>query len=589
MQNSRQNDFKIDVRLHSASKAARNDPRPTPPPEYYIRMSMEGPKSIETNDNNVDGMSSDEGLSDLSEGDNFVDFEWLEQIDGFIVDQESSSPSANHIGYCDGKLIRREDIRATFRSDMEEPTAETCFLAFDLFDRYGRLKPEFKDHPVKKGSGVWGAEFDDGDVFLIETLKVDKEYRLLGLGSRVVSAMLEKVKGKTRGYIAITRPETLDREDLEQEEGIPERFWRSLGFRRIGSSCWFGLASDPDHPNHRLAAADDYNLPALPPQTSYPEMEYLLKSRPKLSDIDYVGELSRIFESAATDDPRWKSTGLDGNTVLHVAAIENKPASAQWILGRTKELHQQRNAQGETPLDAMLTNLEDTRTTLCMNILTQDVSDEFTGYSDAAVLCLMHLNNCVNPNDVDMQRFKYGCTCGQCISGFLSPRMRFALECQTEIWFDFLNEDIDSGKYWVQANSTSLVFLPRQPRHNLKTNQSMRKGFTNLCNHIATCLKKSIIPTEENVMMVLRDASEWPPSCRNFLERGGTVTAVATMLFQRAMESDELAGDPLHLETFEDDIKRLPICRNDHEFGFVSGMCGYKRISNIQVATFESD
>ena len=611
MQNSRQDEFKIDVRLRSAAKAARNDPRPTPPPGHYLRMMMQragietpAAEGIETDDNNMDDsddnnvddtddnnddtdMASDEEESDLSEdGDPFVEFGWLEQMDGFVdlVDQESGSSSEDHIGRCDGKLIRRGDIRATFRSDLEQPTAETSFLAFDLFDRYGRLKPEFKDHPVKRGSGVWGAEFDDGDILLIETLKIEKEYRLLGLGSRVVRAMLEKTKGKTRGYIAVTRPGALDRDDSEnREEDSPERFWRSLGFRRIGSSCWFGLASDQDHPGHRLAAGDDYNLPPFLPQTAPPEMELLLVNRPKISDIDYVEELRWIFESAATNDPRWKSTDLRGNTLLHIAAIEEKPVTAQWILGKTKELREQRNAEGETPLDTLLEKLEDTRTIRRIFLMTENISDDFTGYNDAAVLCLMYLKNCVNPTDVDMQRLRYGCTCGQCISGFLSPRMRYALHCQAEVWSDLLNEFIDDGNYWVEYNDISgLTFLPRQVQNNMKTNKSMRTGFTNLCSHIATCLKKNIIPTEQNVMMVLRDANEWPPCCRNFLERGGTVTAAATMIFQRAMENDEFAGDATHLETFEDDIKRLPICRNDHEFGFVSGMCGYKRVSNIR-------
>lgn len=607
MQNLRQDEFKIEVRLRSAAKAARNDPRPTPPPGHYLRMMMQragteppAAEGVETNDNNMGDaddmnvddtdMSSDEGESDLSENDDpFLEFGWLEQMDGFVdlVDQGSGSLSEEdegHIGHCDGKLIRRGDIRATFWSNLEEPTAETSFLAFDLFDRYGRLKPEFKDHPVKKGSGVWGAEFDDGDILLIETLKIDKEYRLLGLGSRVVKAMLEKTEGKTRGFIAVTRPGALDRDDSEnQEEDSPERFWRSLGFRRIGSSCWFGLASNPDHPGHCLAAADDYNLPPFLPQTPSPEMEQLLMNRPQLSDVDYLGELRRIFESAAIDDPRWKSTDLRGNTLLHIAAMEDKPVTAQWILGRAKGLHEQRNAEGETPLDTLLEKLEAVRTIRRIFLMTEDISDGFTGYEDAAVLCLMHLKHCVNPIDVEIRRFKYGCTCGQCISGFLSPRMRYALYCQAEVWFDLLNEFIDDGKYWVEYNDISgLMFLPRQVQNNMKTNKSMRTGFTNLCSHIATCLKKSIIPTEQNVMMVLRDASEWPPCCRNFLERGGTVTAVATMIFQRAMENDEFAGDATHLETFEDDIKRLPVCRNDHEFGFVSGMCGYKRVSNIR-------
>ncbi|KAB8228986.1 uncharacterized protein BDW43DRAFT_289535 [Aspergillus alliaceus] len=91
----------------------------------------------------------------------------------------------------------------------------------------------------------------------------------------------------------------------------------------------------------------------------------------------------------------------------------------------------------------------------------------------------------------------------------------------------------------------------------------MRKGFMNLCSHIATCLRRNIIPKEQNVAMALRDASEWPPTSRQFLQRGGSVGAVATMLFQRAIESDEYAGDPLHTETFGDRIQQLPECRND--------------------------
>lgn len=48
----------------------------------------------------------------------FVEFEWLEHIDGLIFDQRANNPVHHHVGYCDGKLIMREDIRATFRSHM---------------------------------------------------------------------------------------------------------------------------------------------------------------------------------------------------------------------------------------------------------------------------------------------------------------------------------------------------------------------------------------------------------------------------------------------------------------------------------------
>lgn len=371
--------------------------------------------------------------------------------------------------------------------------------------------------------------------------------------------------------------------DMFEQVGkeISKQFWRSLGFRRIGSSDWFGLASDPEHPGWHLTAADDYELPALSSGPLDPDVGYLLKSPPNFNDDDYVSRLKQVFDNVAADDPRWQSADAHGNTILHIAAIESKPTSVQWILRRTNNLTQQRNSQGETPLDALLATLENKRTTHRTNFLTADVSDQFTGFSDTAVSCLAFLNVRIQVMDADWQRFKYGCTCGQCISGFLSPRMRFALECQAEIWADFLLEDIDRGNDWVRSNHACLTFLPHWVRNNLKTNQSMRKGFMNLCNHTAACLRENKIPTEQNVETVLCDASEWPPSSREFLRHGGNVSAVVTMLFQRAMESDEFAGDPLHLECHEDYIEKLPGCRNDHEFGFVSGMCGYERVSDV--------
>ena len=54
------------------------------------------------------------------------------------------------------------------------------------------------------------------------------------------------------------------------------------------------------------------------------------------------------------------------------------------------------------------------------------------------------------------------------------------------------------------------------------------------------------------------------------------------MIFQAAMDQDELAGDGMHVEVFGEDISKLPECRNDHEFGFVSGRCGYMRISPMR-------
>jgi hypothetical protein len=78
-----------------------------------------------------------------------------------------------------------------------KPSRETSLLAFDLFDRYGRLRSEFKDHPIRKGSGVWSKELDTGDILLIEEIKIDKAYGRRGLGKKIMGAMLEKAREKT--------------------------------------------------------------------------------------------------------------------------------------------------------------------------------------------------------------------------------------------------------------------------------------------------------------------------------------------------------------------------------------------------------
>lgn len=130
-------------------------------------------------DTDEDDFFSQDDESDIGtcfEDDEFAEFEWLEVMDGSVSHTRGSSDPAEYkvIGFCNGKLVRRAQIRDVFYSAMEEPSGGTCLLAFDLFNRYGRLRPEFKKHPVRKGLGVWNEELDVGDILLIEYLKIDE-------------------------------------------------------------------------------------------------------------------------------------------------------------------------------------------------------------------------------------------------------------------------------------------------------------------------------------------------------------------------------------------------------------------------------
>jgi GNAT superfamily N-acetyltransferase len=179
------------------------------------------------------------------------------------------------IGYGMGRHIKRGRIRHDFWQTMEAPSTETSTVAFELFDRYGCVRNEFKDHCVLKGNGVWGKELDQGDFFVIEYLFLDQEWRRKGLGTLMANLLLKKAKSEGRALaFTLVIPGWL-RQDVEKLfTGKPKRearairgsaidaataFYRSLGFRRVGASPCFALASDPAHGSHSIASNNDYD------------------------------------------------------------------------------------------------------------------------------------------------------------------------------------------------------------------------------------------------------------------------------------------------------------------------------------------
>ncbi|KAI9696516.1 MAG: hypothetical protein M1820_008144 [Bogoriella megaspora] len=608
--------FKINVKLRSQSKAERNDPRPA----GYRRERLEQLDLETLNDTSEDArqmttlplsVDGDDDSTYPSEDDEFVEFEWLEQIDGKILLVESDVEKDQQIGYCNCKLIRRDRI-TDFYDDMEEPTEETSSLAFELFDRYGRLQKEIKQHKLKKGTGIWQDELDQGDLLLFKSLQVSKPYRRQGQGRELVVALLEKARQKSTTFFAVACPAGLTREVEKEVEGLTkeeahvvseredkaaEAFFRALGFRRVGATPWFALASDEQHPCHGLSAEEDFDLPPVPVSTTHPGLEALLEESLTMNGDDWSENIMAILSNLPSDDdPRWQARNHEGNTVLHVAAIRGQQGVVEWIIDRNSQLQNISNRRGETPVETLEVRLESQRVKSGSKYLfkVHHLSDMFKGFNKESVQCLMKLRGLVNTTQLDVERLTFGCTCGQCTKGFLSPRMRHALLCQAQIQYDKLSEDVYSvdGESFVIFNEYLLNFLEPAVRANLATNKSMRRGFVNLCNHFVTALKwnnDTGIPSRVNVLHAAECASEWPPATLNYLQRGGTAYAVGSMVFNRAMEQDRWAGDGEHYEIFKNDIDQLPECRNDHEFGFVSGMCGYRRVSNVRLIDMQGN
>ena len=126
------------------------------------------------------------------------------------------------------------------------------------------------------------------------------------------------------------------------------------------------------------------------------------------------------------------------NNVLHVASSLVKPLSVRWLMENVDPSHNlssSGNTYGYTPLESLQNELESHRTQQNYMFGTIDMSDHFAGFIPEAVDCLMMLHDThdtIPNNNTNLSRaqLRYGCICGECLGGFISPRMKALLTSQ---------------------------------------------------------------------------------------------------------------------------------------------------------------
>ncbi|KAB8225615.1 hypothetical protein BDV33DRAFT_231025 [Aspergillus novoparasiticus] len=499
--------------------------------------------------------------------DEHSEFDWLE-----VIEVEES-------GHCRALLVRKSEIMDTFWDDMEAPEHQLAELAFKLFDRFGSLKPHFKEHPLKRGSRVWGDELKYSDILLIHKLEVSPSHRWRGIGTKLAGAILELASKKSKSFIGIAGPGAAEDEwtsvtedDISQQtEDIALFFWRKLQFRRIGCSRWLGYSPDMRHKSRSLAIEHDYDLPHIPQVPHIPEIVSLMKDIWVIDDAECLERLKKTRDN-------------HGNTLLHLSPWSSKSQSTRWIVKRNSRLLSRLNLKGDTPLEALGTYMERKRTIAQFGFLRTDVSDMFTGFDNTILSCLCLLRGLAieDISEDEHSRLKFSCTCNNCLGGFLSPRVLDMLLFSAETTFDLIytvgNRYV--GHEWCQYYKGLLEYLPDPIAQGLAIRDDMRTGFCMLWKYLATCLRERMLPTDENVLLLVQNANDWPPHCRNFIQKGGSISSAATMLFKRTMRLE-----PLY------DIEKgpvdLPTCRNEREFGMVDGMCGYERVTRVQHLTMQ--
>ncbi|PIG87055.1 hypothetical protein AARAC_004316 [Aspergillus arachidicola] len=447
----------------------------------------------------------------------------------------------------------------TFWDDMEAPEHQLAELAFELFDRFDSLKPHFKDHALKRGSGVWGDELRYSDILLIHKLEVSPSHRRRVIGSKLAGAILELASKKSKSFIGITSP------------GVAEDEWTSVTEDDISRS---------------LEIEHDYDLPHVPQMPHIPEIDSLMKDIWVIDDAECLERLKKVLGDASPEDIGWEARDNHGNTLLHLAPWSSKSQSTRWIIQRNSRLLSRLNSKGDTPLEALEAYMERTRTITQFMFSRTDVSDMFTGFDNAILSCLCLLRGLAieDISEDEHSRLRFGCTCGNCLVGFLSPRLLDMLLFSAETTFDLINTvgNRYDGHEWCQYYKGLLEYLPDPIAQGLAIRDDMRTGFCMLWKYLATCLRERMFPTDENVLLLVRNANDWPPHCRNFIQKGGSISSAATMLFKRTMKLEQLYD-------VEKGPVDLPTCRNDREFGMVGGMCGYERVTRVQHLTMQGE
>lgn len=522
------------------------------------------------------------------------------------------------------QLIDRKSIRATFYEEMGEETEDLADLAFNLFDRWGCVKDDFLYHPVKKGTGIWGEELNRGKILLFQSLTAEEDARSQGIARKVVEDLWAKVRARTDASIVRypqfesptahedeecrfalvlpTRVEAMEKAAfealspdarehyIENSKTVAIAFWRSLGFRRIGSSSWFGLAAIADHPSHQLSAQDDYNPPsknptqdpihditqtaierAPPHRIGFTSRQEALRNFLAIND-SLITILENHLRSHPETHPSWKSPDKDGNTIAHVGV--RWPKALEWLLDRpmyiNQGLYRIRNHEGETPAELFESPLKEQRVRCSTMGYTIDVSDEFQGYGLEDTHILLRIQGKTDRfNAEEFERVKWGCTCGECIS-YLSPRNRATLAIQAIVMYDRLASDDHNGNIssWIEWNSEILRFIPEtlMEKINLKRNRVLRDSVANMfqCVHHTLSVKNQI-PTSVNVVSTIQEIGGGRET-REYLSQGGTVASIVLACFDHATDQDIYSGDGSFEEAHGEDIAKLPKCRNDHEF-----------------------
>ncbi|KAJ6448897.1 hypothetical protein C8R45DRAFT_1045588 [Mycena sanguinolenta] len=391
-----------------------------------------------------------------------------------------------------------------------------------IFDKYREVRPWLVDNEYHKGSGVWGRELgDDGSLVVVLCVHVDPKYRKQGVSSWALHQLYASEYVERNDNI-LCWPSPIPRPPSGQWipvfDGIVE-FFRKAGYRRVGRISFFAYSQDPEHPSRKMSYLDDFDEDVF----SVEERSHLDLNLHNAIMQDNSEKIVEVIQNAHALDPRSISApDMHGFRPIFIAVGgKNLPALRTLIsLSVSAEDFNCRNNKDHlTPLEACNANM-------CSMRDFEEIFGFWNGYSDISLRIKAALKRAMGhpmpPTDEEYVALKkWGCTCGNCVEGWLSPRTLIRLQDEAEMSFDIAHETIDIEEkipreplqpLSIEMNPI-LSYIPTRLWSEIY--QTFILGYGDVMKSIAQLLSHSILPPHTTPSP--GSVAEWRSSSREVL------------------------------------------------------------------------
>ncbi|KAI5896936.1 uncharacterized protein SCHCODRAFT_02491542 [Schizophyllum commune H4-8] len=487
------------------------------------------------------------------------------------------------------KIYRADELKGCFHEALSTKSDRLAEFGRTILDNDMNVYSKIIEHEYHRGTGCWGKEMDEGAIVYIESVVVDPSFEQQGIGTALVRDLLSsqslEIPDIVYCWSSALRADSRDDHRLMDPPVIG--FFRKLGFRRVGRTAHFAYSPKASHSSRSIPATKDLDVDLL-------KFSHRTKG---VFTSNYELELNNLLHFAM-DPPPISSTEVAEPLDLSVEVLENLYSKSPAIIHAQDErgftLIYVAVIKGYYDIAKRLLTLGDCRADILSrdNVEDQNAIEALEdivraaerGHKDEPLKLLYKLRTATGEKfkcccEFLVQR-RYGCTCGQCLEGWLSPRMSNALRAVASRTANrgrsAAEVDFPTKKAAEIAMLPGGQCIPYTVRS--KMNHSAYKGFLGFHRAISDVIASGVQPTMDliGLELLMNNDPNCPWKVRDleaFFKRGGKVEHAVNNLVHSAEEwmADEKALDNKHLRLL---WARLPRCENDVQFEMVGRLMG---------------